>query len=324
MSNKMLRIVVFLISLVVGGLAMFIYRAGDGDFASRLDAFQKEYNISLSPQQKFEKALELTNGLDTAYIEFKGIVNTKITNNNNGLSGNQKGKLAGYLTGSTDGNTQRLELRISGDNNSGLEMIIGIITVDDGKTMYVSGPATKGKWQKYSKEEWEKISESSPTDASMYVFDIVSTLFSKSKALLASANPNSLQVLKPEDGHDHYKVEISVPSYIESQDLDDDYTDKEIKDAKLILKESVISGEFWVDQKSEYVTKMIIEAKNMQNVPSEELTKAGISAKFDANMEVVLSRFNLPTNISAPDEESIIKPSINQVKIKSLTDLQKK
>lgn len=322
MPKKSLIIVVFLVSLLFGGVSMLVYKSGTGSFSDRLDAFQKQYSLFLTPVQKFEKALEITNSLDTAHMEFDGSVNTKLTNNT-GLTANQKGKVAGYITGSTDGNTQRIELRISGEKETGIEVIVGIISVDNGETLYVSGPATKGKWQKYSKADWDKISESSITDASLYIFDIVSTLFSKSKALLASANLSDLKALESKDGLDHYKVEISVPSYIESQDSDEEYTDKDIKESSIILKEAIISGEFWVDQQTNYVTSMNIEAKNMRNVPTEESTKMGISAKFDSIMQVKLSRFNLPTNISAPDETEIVKPSVNQVKIKSFSDLQK-
>lgn len=267
--------------------------------------------INKTPYQELENALNKTTSATTAYLDYKTKVSSRVTITKTGVTSNLTNHVDGYETGSTDGKTGKFEMRIYTDENPSKSINIDGITTENGD-VYVKGPATGTKWQKLTKPEFQAQNSKTPTDASLYGFEILSTIFSENKALFKATKKESVQKLpdQTEDGKTivKFEVEVSVVDFVNALRQDKDKTEKDIKDAETILKDATIKTTYFVNKSSGYITKLGIEVKNLTQVPTPEAEQLGVSTQHDLVLSAELSRFNLPTGISAPDPSELVNP----------------
>lgn len=267
--------------------------------------------VPLTPYQELEGALNKTTAAKTAYIDYKTKVASHIAVATSGVTQTINANVDGYLTGSTDGKVSKGELRISSPDNPGTSVVVSVISLEDGGS-YVKGPATLGKWQYISKEEGEKLDEANPTDASLYGFNFLESVLSENKALFRTIKKDSVEKLEDHtsDGKNYkrFAVEIAVPDYISAIEQDPDATLKDKSDAKKILGDATIKATFHVDKNSNYITKLIINAKNLSQIKVPEAERLGISTTHDMELDADISRFDVPTDIKAPQPTEVINP----------------
>lgn len=272
----------------------------------------KQVNPIKTPRDEMELAINKVMGAKTAYIDYKMKVTSRITNTKTGITQTFNPIAEGYLAGSTDGKVLRMEIRISSSNNPTASIDISVITTE-GDIVYVKGPATQGKWMKLAKAEFEKQAESSPTDASLYGFNLLGTILSENKALFKSIRKDAIEKTANQtvDGKvlNKYTVEIGTPEFIDALEQDKETTQKDKSDAKVILKDAVVRADFFVDPGSNYITKLVIDTKNLAQISTPESEQLGISTVHNIELEANLSRFDVPTGITAPDPKDILNSS---------------
>lgn len=288
-------------------ISLAFSQSSGNSLGERLDSLQKKYHLFLSPKQQLEAAINQTNSVESAYVDFDSNVTTRVTNVKNGLSQSLKNSLTGYLTGSTNGKLGKAEVRISSAANPGVEVVIEVITLED-ETSYVKGPATGQKWLKITKEEAEK--DKTPIDASLFAFNILETVFSENKALFKAVEENSVTVLEEyqRDGvtYKKYQADIATPTYLDALAQDTDTTEKEIDNSRQILDSAVITALFEVNTKTGYITHLEVEANNVKQIPTPESEQLGLTAQHNIVLKAELSRFGLPVTITPPSEDEII------------------
>ena len=106
--------------------------------------------------------------------------------------------------------------------------------------------------------------------------------------------------------YDQYNVEISTTHFIDALSADEEVTAKEVDDCKIILKDAVITANFFVDKKAGYIGKLEVSAKNLTQISVPEAEESGLRSIHDSELTATLSRFNLPTEITAPDPKDVI------------------
>lgn len=268
--------------------------------------------IKKTPYSELESAINKTVNTKTAYIDYKTKVTSRITGTAKGITQTLVNHVDGYMTGSTNGDITKAEMRISSDANPKKSVIVDVIAIKN-SDMYVEGPATKGKWQKLTKAEQEAASAKNPTDASLYGFNILGTIFSDNKALFKTIKKESVEKLpdyKTDDGkvYSKFSVDISVVDYVKAIGEDKNVTDKDKKDAQAILGDAILKATFSVDQKTDYVTGIAVEARNLAQISTPASEKLGISTKHDLDLNAELSRFDVPTGVTIPEDKDLLEP----------------
>ena len=197
--------------------------------------------INKGPYEKLEDALNKTSAATTAYVDYKTKVTSRITVRESGVTQSLENNVDGYLTGSTDGKTSKAEMRIYSSEDPSQSVVVDVITTENGD-VYLKGPATEGKWQKFTKPEFEAQDDKAPADASLYGFEILSTIFSEDKALFKAVKRESVQAVSEQKEGDKtlekYEVEVSVIDFVDALRKDKERTEKDITDAQTILKDA--------------------------------------------------------------------------------------
>ena len=303
---KKLALLVLLL-LLFGGGYLFL-SSGKGKSINLADLVA-QLNPNKTPFQKLDSALSKTVGVKTLYVDFNMEDTGLITLVSKGVTQTIQANVSGYISGSTDGKTQKMELNISSPSNPGVSIVISVMSLEDG-TWFVKSPTTAGKWQKYTKEEYEKESAGNSLDASLYGLNILASVFDESKALFKTIQKETVESLPSEtvEGktYDKYSAEISIPDFISALPLSSNVTEKDVSDSKIILKDAVMRVTLSVDRSTNYVTKIVIDAKHLTFIPNDESEKMGVSTVYDIVTTADLSRFDVPTNISAPDPSEVI------------------
>lgn len=304
-------IIVGLVAILLVGAGAVLSRREGGLKGFLKSPSEVAKQVNPTPYDELESALNKTVEEDSVYVDYKTAVTTSITSTANGITQTLKNHVDGYLTGSTDGKVSKGDLKIYSEEQKDLSVVISIISIENGD-LYVKGPATNGKWQKLTKEEQDKMAEEEPTDASLYGFELVGSIFSENKALFKTIKKESVQKLDDlsQDGKNYkrFSVEIAIPDYIGAVENDPDNTPKEKKDAKVILQDSTINATFHVDKSTNYVTKLVIEAKNLTQIPTPEAERLQLSSKHDLHIEADLSRFGVPVDLNLPGPNDLVNP----------------
>lgn len=302
----MKKLILFTLIVLALGAGYFFLNNGK---SIKLADLANQLNPNKTPFQRLDSALSKTLNVKTFYLDFDMKDTGLITLVSKGLTQTINATISGYISGSTDGKTQKMEMRISSPSNPNTSIIVSVINIEDG-TWFVKGPATAGKWKKYTKAEYEKETSATATDASLYGLNILGTIFSESKALFKTIRKETVESLPDETNegktYDKYTAEISVPDFINSLSLDKDVTEKDKSDSKIILKDAIMKITLSVDRAANYVTKIIIDARYLTFIPNAASEKMGISTVYDIETTADLSRFDVPTNISAPDSSEVV------------------
>lgn len=303
----------FLLILIAAVLAVGGYFVATNKSLSKFDLLKL---INPTPYQKLEKALDKTGALDTFYVDYKTKVSSRMTVQ--GLTENVVNNVDGYITGSTDDKTTKMEMRIYNEDTPSASVVIGLISVENGD-LYIRGPATGVKWQKITKDEYKTMLKEDVPDASLYGFEMISTVFSENKALFKSVEKDAVRQLSDVTENDKafakYETEVSVVDFIEvlRQDKESELSEKNIKDRQTILQDAIIKTTYSVDKKSGYIAKLVIDAKNLTQVPTtpeaaQLVKQLGLSTQHDLTLTADFSRYNLPTGIVPPDKSEILNP----------------
>ncbi len=308
-SKVGLLIVAVLVLVLVGTVYV---KADGGSSSEKISSIQKKYNLFLSPRQEFEVAVDRTAAVSSLYAEYKSDVTSRITLPT-GVTETVDNNVNGYLTGTSTGDLMKGEMRISSDLDPSKEVIVEMITSE--KTNYIKGPQTQSKWLKIDNSDLEKKDEESPNDASLYGFDILGSIFSEDKALWKAIDKNSIEY-QGEDKRNNktykkFKVEIGNSEYIKALESNPDASKKSIEEDKKILSSAKLTATFEIDATAKYITKMVIEAKNLKQIVPEQLAAAGISTQHDLKMVVDMSRFNVATDVTIPSDNEILQTDKN-------------
>jgi len=302
-------LVFFLIILGIGGFFLLSQR-------KTLDT-TKQISPKVSIQTPYDKliaAVEKTKDVDTLYLEYKTKVTSRISSAKTGVTQTLNNNVDGYITGSTDGKVGKMELRIYSDLDPSKSVNMTVMNTEDG-SWYLKTAATAPKWQKFTKEEYDKLDEEQPNDASLYGINILATIFSENKALFKSFQKDWVENLGDEiigdKAYAKYRVEISTTAFINALSQDDEISPRDIEDARIILEDAVITATFFIDKEMNYIKRIKIIAKNLTQIPTPESQQLGISTTHDIDLTADLSRFNLPTEITPPDPSEIIESSTN-------------
>jgi hypothetical protein len=304
-----------IVHVIILAIILIVLVIFTGYYITHKEAFNNVKNplnqvnvLPKTPYDELEAGLNKTIAAKTAYIDFKTKVNSHVTAKT-GLTKTSPANLDGYLTGSTNGDINKAQLRISSPESPNNSVNIDVITVKGGDT-YIKGPATGIKWQKITKVEAEAQNNKNPTDASLYSLEVLSTLFSQNKALFKTIKKESVQKMADQiiDGkkYDKYDVEISVVDFVNVLSSDPDKTEKDKKDAKIILKDTTLAATYFIDKQSGFVTKVYVSGKNLSNVPTPQTQQLGISATYDFDLNADLSRFDVPTGVTIPDSSELM------------------
>jgi len=310
--------------IIIGGLILvFLFVIlGIGGFF--LLSQRKTINISkqTSPSKLFVQtpydrliaAVEKTKDVDTLYLEYKTKVTSRISSAKTGVTQTLNNNVDGYITGSTDGKVGKVEFRIYSDLDPSKSVNMTVMNTEDG-SWYLKTAATAPKWQKFTKEEYDKLDEGQPTDASLYGINILATIFSENKALFKSFQKDLVESLGDEviddKTHAKYRVEISTTAFINALSQDEEIGPRDVEDARIILKDAVITATFFIDKDTNYIKRIKIIAKNLTQIPTPESQQLGVSTVHDCDLTADLSRFNLPTEITPPGPEEIIESKTN-------------
>lgn len=308
-SPLIIIIIVAVVVLAGGGYYLVSKGVLNKSSKSGVDFGSVVEQVKNTPYSQLESALNKTSEAKTAYLEFNMKDSAMITFVSQGLTKTIVGVVDGYIAGSTDGKDAKMEIRISSPENPGTSINISTILLSNGDA-YIKGPATNGKWLKSTTEKLESDDEKTPTDASLYGFQMLSTVFSENKAVFKSINKDSVTKLPDEekDGkkYSKYSAEMSTPDFLTAQATDPDFTEKDKADANIILQDAVMKVTFTVDNSTNYITGLTIEAKHLTQIPTPESKELGVSTKHDLDISANLSRFNVPADVAAPDPSEVM------------------
>ncbi|MDO8470888.1 MAG: hypothetical protein Q7S63_02870 [bacterium] len=303
----------FIILLAIGIAALGIggtYTLNKGDATNPIVRFVTEVNPFKTPYDHLVLAIDTTNSARTLHMEYATNLTSSITFSKTGLTQAVGAKIEGYLGGSTDGKIGKGEIRFSSLEDAGPSVTISFIGTENGDAYYKFPSVVK--WVHMTKEQLKEFNANSPTDASLYSFDILGSVLSESKALFKGIEKNTIQKVSSEkaDGktYDTYAVEISTPAFIEALGKDPDSTEKDVKDAQIILKDATLKATFSVEKESGYITKIGLEGKRLTQIPTPEGQAAGVSSVLhDMNLTADLTRFNLPADITVPGSKDVME-----------------
>lgn len=302
-SNNSMTIVIVIIVVIlgVGGYMLFNNQSTNSLLS-----------LNKSPYDKLLTALNKTTSAKTMYAEYKTKVTSSLSSAQTGVTQTLTNNVDGSIAGSTDGKTGQFDMKIYSESNPTQSVNVAVINTENGDWYVKNAGSTK--WQKFTKEEYEKDTASQPIDASLYSLNILSTLFEKDQALLKSIKKETVEAIGEESMNDtklaKYKVEISTPDFINALANNPDRTKNEIEDSKRILKNAVLTAVFYVDDKSNYVRKLHVEAKKLAQLPNEQSEKLGVSVTHDILLNADLSRFDVSTDITAPDDKDVLGVSM--------------
>lgn len=312
---SLIIIIVFIATVLLAGGGFLFLSKNKGIFSKTasnkggVDIAAVVDQVKGTPYSELESALDKTGQVKSAYLEFDMKDTAMVTVNSQGITKTIVGLVSGYLTGSTDGKSSKVDMRISSPDNPNTSINISYIILESGDT-YLKGPATSGKWLKSTKQESKKRNEASPTDASLYGFQIFSTIFSENKALFKAINKDTVTKLPDEvkEGKklNKYAVDISTPEFLIAQAQDEEFTDKDKSDAKIILQDAIMKATFVVDSATNYVVSINVEAKHLTQIPTPESQNLGVSTTHDLDLNANMSRFDVPADVTPPAPSEVI------------------
>lgn len=315
-SNKFLPLLILVVVLlVIGGGSFYFMSKSNTPHRGDASSNPLQKMIAKSPYDSLRTALDKTIAVKTAYVEYKTKVTSSVTSAQSGVTQTLHNSVDGSISGSTDGKTQSLEMKIYNDDYPDKSVNISTLTTELGE-WYIRNAQTAPKWQKLTKEQYDAFS-SGPTDASLYGLVFMGTFFSPSQALFNSFNKEAVVSLGEERGenttYSKYKVDVSTPAFIEALSKDENIKPDDVADAKQILQDAIITVTYYVDDTSGYVTRLVVDAKRLTQIQTPEALKLGLSTTHDINLEATLSRFDIPTNITAPGQEFVLGVSTRRL-----------
>lgn len=262
-----------------------------------------------TPYEELSAALEKTVGAKTLYLSYKMAVTSRVSSAATGVTQTLHNNVDGSITGSTDGKTGKMDVKIYNEATPDKSIDMSTINVENGD-WYLKTAVTNGKWSKLTKAEFDKLNEDQPGDASLYGLNILGTVLSENKALFKSFKKESVIRLGEEviDGvtYKKYRVEISTPDFIASLSQDPDRTPRDIKDANEILKDTVMTTEYFVDPNSSYIKRLVVDAKSLTQITTPQSQQLKVNTAHDIVLTADLSRFDVPTNVIPPDPKDVI------------------
>lgn len=309
-----LFLIVVIIVLLIAGGAYFAFSQYSSDSDLNLGSIGQMTDVvdrvAGTPKGKVESAIDKMIGVDTAYVDLRMDVKSMVTRQSNGLTQTIDAIASGYLTGSGETEEYKSEISISSPLNPGVSVKIETI-IDMEENVYLKGPATEGKWWKFSKEDFEEESAKNPTDASLYGLVIVGTLLDENKALLKTIDRESITQLPnvERDGktYERYSVVLSNPGFISALESDEDATESDVEDARKILADAVMSAELTIDKDTGYITSIKLDAKHLTQIQTEESKALGFDTRHDMVVSADISRINVPLEITFPDPADVIE-----------------
>ncbi|MBI2611322.1 hypothetical protein HYW54_01075 [Candidatus Gottesmanbacteria bacterium] len=323
---KILVIIVIIAFLVVGllGIGTFFMLKNNFKAATNLNTPKpnnsSQTNTAQSASDTLSAALNKTIAAKTAYIDYKTKVTSHVSSAKTGITQTLNNNADGYITGSTDGKTFSMEMRIFSDLAPDKSVNVSVLSTETGD-WYIRNAQTAPKWQKLSKEQYKQY-ESGPVDASLFGLNILGTIFSNNQALFKSIDKNTIASLGSEqtDGisTNKYRADISTPDYISALANDKDLTPKDADDSKIILKDAIITVVYYVDPASGYVKKLTVDGKKLTQIPTPESQQLGLSTTHDIMLNADISRIGTPTNITVPGQSDVLGISTINLKPPSL------
>lgn len=261
-----------------------------------------------SPYDALSAALNKDIAATTAYMEYKTQVTSSLSQAKTGVTQTLHSNIDGSISGSTDGKTTDMEMKIYSAASPDTSVNVSVMNTANGD-WYVRNAQTAPKWQKLTKAQYEQVN-AGPIDASLFGLNILGTIFSSNQALFKSFTKESVTKITDPNStistFNDYQVEVSTPAYLAALAKDKDITQKEISDTKQILQDAILTVLFSVDKNSGYVTKIHIDGKRLTQIPTPQSEQLGISTTHDILLDATMSRFNVPTNITAPESGNVL------------------
>ncbi|MBI3981037.1 hypothetical protein HY345_03500 [Candidatus Microgenomates bacterium] len=316
-KNDLLVVVIVLIflfilgSVIIGGI--FIFFSNQGNKKNLISQSANSLNTipitrTKSAYDILSEALNKTIAASTVYLEYKTKVASHVTSSKTGVTQTLHNNVDGSISGSTDGKTMAMEMRIFSDDAPDKSVNVSVLTTEN-DDWYIRNSQTAPKWQKLTKEQYEQYN-SAPTDASLFGLILLGTIFSENKGLLKSVNRDSVVGLGDEQGdgttYSKFRADVSTPDFLNALGQDEDLPKKDVEDARKILKDSILTVTYYVDKNSGYIGKLNVEAKSLTQITTPEAIQLGVSAKHDLILDANLSRFGIPTNITVPSTGDVL------------------
>jgi hypothetical protein len=280
--------------LILGGI-YFVVQSTNSPLADFLNP----------PQKRLEKSLAKMNTLDTLYSKFEMTGTTKVTQTSYGYSNTLDFIVTGNLSGSVKDEVTQLNFSIASPKAPTRAVNFSAISMKNGD-YYIKGPTTRGQWVHYSKKKFEEVTGKNPTDGSLFLVDIASTVLSKDQVLLETINPENIEYLGTEiiddKEADIFSIDLAVPSFLIALGKSSEFSKKEVADAKKILDGAILDMRISIDKKSGYVAKIVLNGEGLKQIQTEETKKYGISSEHTAQVTMEFSRFNLPTSVAKPTD----------------------
>ena len=316
-SKKGMIIIIAIILLVLIGGGVFAWMYMGNSEQKLLEDDRLKAEESQDPYQEFEAALDKTLATKSFYSDFKSTVTTKIASADLGITETTVSHVDGYVTGITRGETKasdsKAQMQIYSEADPTVSIVVDVISTADGIS-YIKGPTTGGKWLQQTEEELNDVDDKTPTDASLYGFELLFGALSEDKLLFKEINKETFRRLGDEvvEGKtlERYEVEIDIPAYIAALEANEDANTSDIEDAKAILKNAALKSTFFVDNATGYIVNLSLDAKNLTQIITEEYAQYGISSTHDVIMTAELSRFNLDVDVTPPPAAEILNPSL--------------
>jgi len=314
-KNLIIMVVIILLVLIGAGILAWMYIGKSEQKFLEDDRLKSEE--SQDPFKEFEAALDKTLEARSVYLDFKSTITSKITSSELGLTETSVNHLDGFLSGmdEEDGETgnSKMQMQIYSDEDPSLSVVVDVISLSNGIT-YIKGPATSGKWLLQTEEDMEKDLDDTPTDASLFGFDLLFWAFSEDKLLFKEIDKDTFRRLQDETSEgrtlERYEVEIDIPAYITAFEAEEDSKVNEVSDAKEILKNATLKTTFYVDNATGYIVKLVMDAKNLSQIQTAESQEYGIITNHDTIVTAELSRFNLDVDVTPPTSVDILNPQL--------------
>ncbi len=293
-SRKGFSIVELLVVVVVLGIF---------SFGGYLYYTQNFMGVSL------EDALNNTSNVSSMHVDYGMDVKTSIGDASTGTNTDVNSNVDGYMTGGVDGEAYEMKMSISNDLDPTSSLSVTVISDTDGN-WYTKTAATGGKWVKYTSDEYEQEFSGNTIDASLFGINILGTMFDGSQAVFGATTTSTVVELGEETVNDvvlkKYKVEISVPDFIESLWGSEDVTEKDISDSEAILAHATISAVMYVNEAAGFVERMVITANNLEQIIPAEYADLGYTSTHNIVMTADLSRFGVENQVTIPTESQIV------------------
>lgn len=317
-SNKIIAliVVVVLILLFIGGGFYFIVKSNQNSSKVNNPISMIPPTVTQeSPYEILQSALIKTIAVKTMYLDYQTKVTSYLTSAKTGVTQTLHNSVNGSISGSKDGKTMDMEMKIFNDSNPDKSVNLSVLSTENGD-WYIRNAQTAPKWKKLTKEQSDQFTSNS-VDASLFGVNILSTAFSNNQALFKSFAKESVISLgdeqKDNNTYGKYKVAVSTLDYINALSGDNDLKKQDVDDARKILKDSIIDVTYFVNKNTGYVEKIYINGQKFTQISTEESQQLKISTTHDISLVATLSRFNVPTNITAPESSDVLGVSIGPV-----------